>query len=59
MPSVKVRRGDFHTLVEILKGSLDEPMTLKLVGAPNRFRYVAGGDRMRGDWIRVTRLGTE
>jgi hypothetical protein len=27
------------------------------VGAPNRFRGVVVEARMRGDWIRVTRLG--
>jgi hypothetical protein len=30
-------------------GSLDRPMMLKLVGAPNLFRYVAAGGRMRVD----------
>jgi hypothetical protein len=43
-PSVKVRRGDYRTLVEILKGRklrrIDDAET---VGVTSPFRYIAAG----------------
>jgi hypothetical protein len=46
-PSVKVRPGDFHQLVENRQAeSLDKPMPLSRTVDPRRFPHVAAWDRM-------------